>query len=49
MHYTSANGNFLDEHGNAFKTEMLQDYSRHMGYINLGDRIIESNQVQQQT
>lgn len=49
MHYPPANGNFFDEHGKALKTEMLQDYSRHMRYINLGDRMIKSNQVQHQT
>jgi len=49
MHYPPANGNLFDEHGNALKTEMLQDYCSHTGYINLGDRLIKSNQVQHQT
>jgi hypothetical protein len=35
MQYPPTNDNFFDEHGNALKTEMLQDYSRHVGYIDL--------------
>ena len=48
-HALPTNGNFFDEHRNVLKKEMLQDYSRHMGYINLWNRMIKSYQVQHQT
>jgi hypothetical protein len=31
MYHFPAEGNFCDEHGNALKPAILQDYNRHMG------------------
>jgi hypothetical protein len=30
-------GNFCDEHGNALKPQIIQDYNQHMGYVDKGD------------
>jgi hypothetical protein len=49
MHHPPANGNFCDEHGNAIKPEIIQDYNRHMGYVDLGDRMTHSYSIQRRT
>jgi hypothetical protein len=49
MHHPPTNGNFCDEHGNAIKPEIIQDYNRHVGYVNLGDRMTNSYSIQRQT
>jgi hypothetical protein len=49
MHHPPANGNFCDEHGNAIKPEIIQDYNRHIGYVDLGDRMTHSYSIQRQT
>jgi hypothetical protein len=49
MHHPPANGNFCDEHGNAIKPEIIQDYNRHMGYVDLGDRMTNSYSIQRRT
>jgi hypothetical protein len=33
MHHSPAEGNFCDEYGNALKLGTVQDYNRHMGYV----------------
>jgi hypothetical protein len=39
MHRSPAEGNFCDEHGNALKPAIFQDYNRHVGYTDKGDRM----------
>jgi hypothetical protein len=33
MHPTPAEGNVCNEHGNAVKPKIVQDYNKHMGYV----------------
>jgi hypothetical protein len=42
MHRSPAEGNFCDEHGNALKPAIVQDYNRHMGYIDKSDNMTNS-------
>jgi hypothetical protein len=49
MHHPPTNGNFCDEHGNAIKPEIIQDYNRHMGYVDLCDRLTNSYAIQRCT
>jgi hypothetical protein len=37
MHHPTADGNFCDKHRNALKPTIVQDYNRHMGYVNNSD------------
>jgi hypothetical protein len=37
MHHPPAEGNFHDEHGNALKPAIIQDYNQHMGYADKCD------------
>jgi len=32
-HHSPANGNFCVKHGNAIKPKIIQDYTKHMGYV----------------
>jgi hypothetical protein len=34
-----ANGNFLDEHGNATEHHIIEKYNTHMGYVDRSDRM----------
>ena len=36
-------GNFCDKHGKAVKPAIIQDYSRHMGYLGKSDQMLNSN------
>jgi hypothetical protein len=38
-------GNFLDEQGNVIKPENVEDYNRHMPYVDKGDRMANSYSV----
>jgi hypothetical protein len=49
MHHPPTNGNFCDEHGNALKPVIVQDYNKHRGFIDLGDRMTNSYSIQRQT
>jgi hypothetical protein len=49
MHHPPANGNLCDQHGNAIKPEIIQDYNRHMGYVDLGDTMTNSYSIQRRT
>jgi hypothetical protein len=49
MHHPPANGNFCDEHGNAIKPEIIQNYNRHVSYVDLGDRMTNSYSIQRWT
>jgi hypothetical protein len=37
MNHPPAEGNFCDKHGNVLKPAIIQDYNRHMGYIDKSD------------
>jgi hypothetical protein len=39
MHCPATNDNFCDEHGNAVKSQVIQDYNKHVGYFDLRDRM----------
>jgi hypothetical protein len=39
MHYPPAEGNFCGDNGNAPKPTTVEDYNRHMGYVDRGDRM----------
>jgi hypothetical protein len=43
IHDTPAEGNFCDESGNALKPAIVDDYNRHMGYVNESDRMANSH------
>jgi hypothetical protein len=49
MHHSSAEGNFCDEHGNALKPAIVQDYNRHMGYVDMSDRMMNSYSISRYT
>jgi hypothetical protein len=49
MHRPLAEGNFCDEHGNAMKLAIVQDYNRHMGYIDKSDRMMSSYSISRRT
>jgi hypothetical protein len=38
-HNPSAEGNFSNNNGNALKPAIVEDYNRHMGYVEKGDRM----------
>jgi hypothetical protein len=41
-HHPPAEGNFRDEHGNALKAVIIQDYNQHMGYVVKSDRMTDT-------
>jgi hypothetical protein len=41
-HNPPAEGDFCDEKGNALMTARVEDYNRHMGYVNKGDIMANS-------
>jgi hypothetical protein len=45
MHTTPAEGNFCDEHGNAIKPAIVDDYNLHMGYVDKVDRMTNSYSI----
>jgi hypothetical protein len=48
-HRPPGEGNFSDEHGNALKPAILQDYNRHMGYVDKGDHMMNSYSISRRT
>jgi hypothetical protein len=42
LHCPPAEGNFCDEYGNTMKSTIVQDYDRHMGYVNKSGRMTNS-------
>jgi hypothetical protein len=42
MHNPPKEGSFHDEHGNAVKPATVADYSRHVGYVDMADRMANS-------
>jgi hypothetical protein len=49
MHRPLAEDNFYAEHGEAHNPIFIEDYDRHMGYLNLGDRMADSYLISQKT
>ena len=45
MHSPPSEGNFCDEQGKAVKPAIVQDYNRHMGYLNKSDHMTNSYSV----
>jgi hypothetical protein len=45
MHHSPAEGNFCDEHGNALRPAIVQDYNGHEGYVDKSDRMTNSNSI----
>ena len=45
IHHPPAEGNFCDNNGKAIKPQIVADYSRHMGYVDKGDRMAESHSI----
>lgn len=42
MHDPPIEGNFSDENGNAIKPRIVEDYHKHMGYVDKSDRMANS-------
>jgi hypothetical protein len=49
MHHPPAEGNFCDEHGNALKPVIIQDYNEHMGYMDKSDRMTNTYSISRRT
>jgi hypothetical protein len=49
MHPGPADGIFCDEHGNTVKPNVVQDYSKHMGYVDKCDRMTNSYTIIRRT
>jgi hypothetical protein len=49
MHHPPATGNFCDEHGNILKPSIIQDYNRHMGYVDKNDHMTNTFFISRQT
>jgi hypothetical protein len=45
IHDLPQEGNFLDEQGNVIKPENVEDYNRHMCYVDKGDRMANSYSI----
>jgi hypothetical protein len=49
MHSPPLEGSFCDEHGKAMKPDIIQDYNRHMGYVDKSDHMTNSYSGSRQT
>jgi hypothetical protein len=49
MHHPPAEGNFRDEHGNALKPVIIQDYKQHMWYVDKSDCMMNTYYISRQT
>jgi hypothetical protein len=49
MHNPPAEGNFCDKNGNAQKPAIVEDYKRHMVYVDKGDRMANSYTISRRT
>jgi hypothetical protein len=38
--------NFCDQHGNATEPEIMQNYNKHTGYVDIWERTVDSNSKQ---
>jgi hypothetical protein len=48
LHSPPLEGNFCDEHGKAMKPAIIQDYNRHMGYVDKSDCMTNSYSISRQ-
>ena len=49
IHDAPAEGNFCDGNGKAIKPQIVADYSRHMGFVDKGDRMANSYSICRRT
>jgi hypothetical protein len=49
MHHLPAEGNFCDEHGNALKPAIVQDYNKHTGHVDKSDCMMNTYSISRQT
>lgn len=49
MHPAPAEGNFCNEHDNAVKPKILQDWNKHVRYIDKSDRMTDSYSISRLT
>jgi hypothetical protein len=49
MLHPPAEGNFHDKHGNALKPAIVQDYNRHIGYVDKSDCMANTYSSSRQT
>jgi len=49
MHSPAVEGNFCDEHGKAIKLATIQDYNRHMGYVDKSDLMVNTYSISRRT
>jgi len=49
IHSLSLEGNFYDEHGKAMKPAMIQNYNRHMRYVDKSDCVINTYSISRWT
>jgi hypothetical protein len=49
IHPSPANGNFLDEHGNATKPYIVEQYNTHMGHVDKSDRMSNTYSICRRT
>jgi hypothetical protein len=49
IHDAPAEGNFYDGNGKAIKPQIVADYSRHMGFVDTGDRMANSYSICRRT
>jgi hypothetical protein len=48
-HCLPSDGNFIDEHGKAVKLTVIQDYNRHMGYVDKSDHMAKCYSISRWT
>jgi hypothetical protein len=49
IHDSPAEGNFCDSNGKAVRSQIVADYSRHMGYVDKGGRMANSYSICRRT
>ena len=49
IHPPPAVGKFVDESGRAVKPKIVEDYNKHMGYVDLSDRMANSYNISRRT
>ncbi|KAG8239258.1 hypothetical protein J437_LFUL010648 [Ladona fulva] len=49
MHAAPAEGNFCNDQGRAIKPAIVEDYNRHMGYVDKSDRMANSYSISRRT
>jgi len=49
IHDTPTEGNYRDEYGNAIKPAIVADYNRHMGHLDIADRMVNSYTASRRT